>query len=128
MTLKRVLIFLSVVLLAGLVLHQCWQGKSQAERWFFYFERMARDYAGRVLGPERGTSVPVPKELAGNVVEVHEHYVTFSPKQDPGLVLAFAPEGKPPVSRDGRDWTALGNGWYQQQPAVTTSGTRRGGG
>lgn len=112
MTLQRVLIFVSLVLMAGLMLQQCWQSKTASEKWLYFFEDAARDYAGEVLGPGRGTDVPIPDELNGTFIEVNENFVTFSPKQDPDLVLAFSPGGEPAEGDATRSWFSLGDGWY----------------
>ena len=112
MTLKRVLIFLSLVLMFGLMLQQCWQSKTASEKWLYFFEGTARDYAGEVLGPGRGTDVPIPSELSSNSIEVYESFVTFSPKQDPALVLAFSPGGEPAEGDATRSWSSIGDGWY----------------
>ena len=112
MTLKRVLIFLSLMLMVGLMLQQCWQSKTTSEKWLYFFEDVARDYAGEVLGPGRGTDLPIPEELSGTLIEVYESFVTFSPEQDPSLVLAFSPGGEPAENDATRSWSPLGDGWY----------------
>lgn len=112
MTLKRVLIFLSLVLMVGLMLQQCWQSKTASEKWLYFFEDVARDYAGEVLGPGRGADVPIPDELSSTSIEVYENFVTFSPMQDPDLVLAFSPGGEPSEDGTTRSWSSLGDGWY----------------
>jgi len=113
MTGKRVLFALTFMVMIGLMLQQCWQSKSPGEKWLYFFSDAARDYAGDALGPRRGTDVPVPEALDGSNVVVKEHYVTFSPKQDPDLTLAFSPAGPPPQEDlRGRSWKPLGEGWY----------------
>ena len=112
MTLKRVLVFLSLVLMVGLMLQQCWQSKTASEKWLYFFEDVARDYAGEVLGPGRGTDVPIPDELSSTSIEVYENFVTFSPMQDADLVLAFSPGGEPSEGGETRSWSSLGDGWY----------------
>ena len=112
MTLKRVLIFLSLVLMAGLMLQQCWQSRTASEKWLYFFEAAARDFAGEVLGPGRGTDVPIPEELSNNYIEVYEGFVTFSPRQDPTLVMAFSPGGEPAEENTTRSWASIGDGWY----------------
>ena len=112
MTLKRVLIFLSLVLMAGLMLQQCWQSRTASEKWLYFFEGAARDFAGEVLGPGRGTDVPIPEELSNNYIEVYEGFVTFSPRQDPTLVMAFSPGGEPAEENTTRSWASIGDGWY----------------
>ena len=108
MTLKRVLIFLSFVFMVILLLQQCWQSKTPSEKWLYFFGESARDYAGMVLGPGRGTAVPIPEELSGSNVEIFDRFVTFAPKQDPGLILAFSPQGPPP--EEAGSWSAIGDG------------------
>lgn len=124
-TLNRVLIFLSLVLGAGLMLQQCWQGRSDAEKWLYLFDDQARVYAGRVLGPDRGTGLAPPEALAGMTVRVHEEegYVEFSSTMfagdgGPSLDLAFAPAGAPPgpANRPGFTWVRVRDGWYRLQP------------
>lgn len=112
MTVKRALVFLSFVFMAGLMLQQCWQSKSASEKWLYFFGDVARDYAGNVLGPGRGTDIPVPDELSGATIEVYENFVMFSPKQDVRLVLAFLPEGEPVNDDATKSWSPLGDGWY----------------
>ena len=112
MTLKRVLIFLSVILLAGLGMRQCWQSKTDSEKWLYLFGDVAREYAGEVLGPGRGTHVPIPEQLQASEISVHENFVTFSPTQSPGLTLAFSPDGVPAADPSGYPWTSIGNAWY----------------
>lgn len=111
MTVKRVLLFLSFVVMVGLGLQQCWQSKTASEKWLYFFGESARDYAGTVLGPGRGTQVPVPDELSGSQVEIYDSFVTFSPKQDPSLVLAFSPSA-PPAGEGGDTWSHIGDSWY----------------
>lgn len=116
MTGKRVLFVLSFILLIGLTLQQCWQSKSPAEKWLYFFKDTARDYSGIVLGAGRGTNVPVPEELSKTNIEVHERHVTFAPRQEPGLMLAFSPRGAPPADElRGGKWQAIGDGWYLLQ-------------
>ena len=111
MTAVRVLFFFSFVLLVGLLLQQCWQSKTDGEKWLYFFGESAREYADNVLGPGRSTDVLVPEELSGSSIEVFETFVTFSPKQDPGLVLAFSPGG-PPTADPVDPWVDIGDGWY----------------
>lgn len=112
MTLKRVLIFLSVILLVGLSMRQCWQSKTDSEKWLYLFGNVARDYAGEILGPGRGTLVPVPEQLLESEISVYEDFVTFSPSQTLGLTLAFSPEGVPTADPSGYPWMSIGNAWY----------------
>jgi hypothetical protein len=113
MTAKRVLFFLLFIFLIGMLMYQNWQSKPASEKWLYFFGVEARDYAGKVLGPGRGTDVPVPEELGGSEVVVHDGFVTFSSRQGPGLILAFSPAGAPPGEGfGGRPWSALGDGWY----------------
>ena len=116
MNTKRVLFFLLFIVTIGLAMQQYWISKTPGEKWLYFFGDPARDYAGDVLGQGRDTYVPVPQELTGSQVIVHSGFVTFSPKQDPGLVLAFSPAGPPPgEDYEGRFWSALGDGWYLLQ-------------
>lgn len=116
MTGRRVLFVITFMVMVVLMLQQCWHSKSPGEKWLYFFSDAATDYAGEVLGPGRGTSVPPPEALSGANVSVHENHVTFSPKQDPGLVLAFSPTGPPPADdfKSG-SWKPLGNAWYVLQ-------------
>ena len=57
MTVNRMLIFLSFMVMIGLIMQQCWQSKSASEKWLYFFGESARDYAGHVLGP--GETSPV---------------------------------------------------------------------
>jgi len=109
---RRLLIFVSIILLIGLLLQQYWASKSPEEKWLYIFQYPARDYASKVLGSARGTHVPLPEELSGNEVEIQERYVVFAPKQTPQLKLAFAPTGKPPAPGNAQDWFPLEDGWY----------------
>lgn len=124
-TLNRFLAFLTVVLLVAVALQQCWQRKSDAEKWLYLFEEPARQYAGRVLGPERDTGAQPPEPLAQTKVEVHEKegYVVFSSAMFSGdggplLHMAFATEGRPPAPADkpGWAWVRVRDGWYQLLP------------
>lgn len=116
MTSHRMLIFFSVLIVAFVTLQQCWQRKSPSEKWLYVNEHAARDYAGQVLGPGRSARVPMPERLAGSIVTIHDSFVTFSPKQDPDLVLAFSPDAEPPVPvamiTSGEHWAPLRDGWY----------------
>lgn len=112
MSLKRVLIFLSFMLMVGLTLQQCWQSKSPGDKWLYILGEPARDYAGLVLGPDRGAEVPVPEELSTTEIVVHDDHVVFYPKQDPNLVLAFSPAGMPAEDASSESWSRLGDGWY----------------
>ena len=80
-------------------------------------EGAARDYAGQVLGPGRGAKVPVPEPLSRTVINTYDTYVTFSPKNNPQLVLAFSPNAKPPAPEvpgsAGKVWLPLRDSWYQ---------------
>lgn len=125
-TLNRFLIFVTFVLVMGLVLQQCWQRRSDAEKWLYLFDEPARDYAGRVLGPDRGTGLAPPEPLSDMEVQVHERegYVVFtstmfSGDDGPALYMAFAPEGRPPRPEDrpGQDWVGVRDAWYQLRPA-----------
>ena len=125
-TLNRILIFLTIVLAAGLMMQQCWQRKSDAEKWLYLFEDPARDYAGRVLGPDRGTGLLPPEPLKETIVDVHEQegYVVystamFSETGVPTLHLAFSPEGPPPIPEDkpGSTWIPVRDAWYRLRPA-----------
>lgn len=111
MNARRLLVFVSIVVMIGLLVQQYWAAKPPAEKWMYFFKYEAEQYANKVLGPARGTHVPVPEQLSGNEVEIQQQYVVYSPKQSPGLVLAFAPTGKPPP-REGNDWQSLGGTWY----------------
>lgn len=117
MNANRLLIFVTVLVATFFALQNCWQSKSPSEKWLYVHEGAARDYAGQVLGPGRGAKVPVPESLTQTVIKTHETYVTFSPKNDPQLVLAFSPNTKPPAPVDpaaaGKDWLPLGDSWYQ---------------
>jgi len=118
---RRLLIFVSIILLIGLVLQQYWASKSPEEKWLYIFQYPARDYASKVLGPARGSHVPLPEELSGNVVEVRESYVVFAPKQSPQLKMAFAPIGKPPAPDSAQDWFPLEDGWYVLRAGAATN-------
>lgn len=107
----RVLFFLSFVLMAGLLLQQCWQSRTASEKWLYFFGEQARGYADNVLGPGRGTDIPVPDELSGSDIKIFDSFVTFSPKQDASLILAFSPGG-PPAGEVVGSWFAIGDGWY----------------
>jgi len=113
---NRILIFITTLVVLFFALHNCWQSKSPGEKWLYIYEAVARNYAGNVLGPGRGAKVPVPEPLAGNSVTTHEDFVTFASNSIPGLVLAFAPNGKPPAPMDsgyaGRDWLPMRDSWY----------------
>ncbi|MDJ0957300.1 MAG: hypothetical protein QNI91_10595, partial [Arenicellales bacterium] len=50
--------------------------------------------------------------LSSNSIEVYESFVTFSPKQDPNLVLAFSPGGEPAEGDETKFWSSIGDGWY----------------
>ena len=116
MTPARVLFFVSFVLMVGLLLQQCWQSKTASEKWLYFFGESAREYAGLVLGPGHGTEVPIPEDLSGSSIEIFDGFVTFSPKQDPALTLAFSPSG-PPVAEVDDAWTTIGDGWYMRTSA-----------
>lgn len=124
-TLNRFLIFLSIVLLAGLMMQQCWQRKSDAEKWLYIFEEPAREYAGRVLGPDRGTGLPPPESLADTEVTVRadEGYVVylsdmFAGAGRPELRMAFSPGGAPPVpAGHPGGWARVRDSWYWLRPA-----------
>jgi len=125
-TLNRFLIFVTIVLFAALALQQYWQRKSDAEKWLYLFDRPAREYADRVLGPDRGTNPPMPEPLKQMVVEVHEKegYVVFSSAMfsadgKPLLRMAFATDGPPtdPKGETGKRWVPVGDSWYQLQDA-----------
>lgn len=125
-TLNRVLIFLSIVLLAGLMMQQCWQRRSDAEKWLYLFEEPAREYAGRVLGPDRGTGLPPPESLSDMAVDVRaeEGYVVYSSDMftgagKPMLHMAFATAGPPPDPPDqpGSGWVRVRDSWYWLRPA-----------
>lgn len=124
-TLNRFLIFLSIILLAGLAMQQCWQRKSDAEKWLYLFEQPAREYAGRVLGPDRGTGLPPPESLSDMDVDVHpeDGYVVYSSDMfkstgKPVLHMAFALGGPPPVPEDHPGtWARVQDTWYWLRPA-----------
>ncbi len=117
MNTNRVLIFITVLAVAFFALHNCWQSKPASEKWLYMNDGAARDYAGQVLGPGRGAKVPIPETLTHSVIEAYDTYVTFAPKSDSHLVLAFSPNAKPPAPKDpasaGKDWLPLGDSWYQ---------------
>ena len=112
---KRLILFASFMLLAVIMLQQCWQSYSPAEKWLYFFEEPARIYAGQVLGPGRGTEVQVPEALANTNIEVMSDHVVYTPRAEPPVTLAFSPAGRPP-DRDGVLWTPLRNGWYVLGP------------
>lgn len=125
-TLNRFLIFLVLIVLIGLALQQCWQRRPDAEKWLYLFDEPARAYAGRVLGPDRGTGLEPPEPLSDMEVRIHERegYVVFtstmfSGDNGPPLHMAFAPDGRPPAPDDmpGLDWVRVRDGWYQLRPA-----------
>jgi len=112
-TIKRVLFFLIFISMIWFIMHQYWQSKPASEKWLYLFGNVARDYAGNVLGPGRGTNIPVPAKLSGSEIVLQDGFVTFSPRREPGLNLAFSPAGVPPgAGPAGRSWSALGDGWY----------------
>jgi hypothetical protein len=124
-TLNRFLVFISIVLVAALAMQQCWQRKSEAEKWLYIFGEPAREYAGRVLGPDRGRGLPPPESLSEMSIDVHaqEEYVVYSSDMfavadRPELHMAFSPGGPPPVPADrpGR-WTRVRDSWYWLRPA-----------
>lgn len=114
---NRILIFVTILAITFFALHNCWQSKSPSEKWLYIYENAARDYAGNVLGPGRNAKVPIPEQLAGNSVTIHEHFVTFMSNSNPPLVLAFAPNGKPTVLANsgaaGREWLLVRDSWYE---------------
>ncbi len=116
MNANRLLIFITVLLVVFFALQNCWQGKPLSEKWLYMNEGAARDYAGQVLGPGRGAKVPIPGSLSQTLVTTYDTYVTFSPKDNPRLVLAFSPDVEPPQPRDpalaGRHWLPLRDSWY----------------
>lgn len=124
-TLNRFLIFVSIVLVAALAMQQCWQRKSDAEKWLYIFGEPAREYAGRVLGPDRGTGLPPPDSLSKLDIDVHaeEGYVVYSSDMFAGagtplLHMAFAPGGPPPAPADRPGhWARVRDSWYRLQPA-----------
>lgn len=125
-TLNRALMFLTIMLVAAVLMQQCWQRKPDAEKWLYLFEDPAREYAGRVLGPDRGTGLLPPEPLKETQVDVHEQegYVVFSSAmfsetREPTLHLAFSPEGPPPAPKDklGVAWVSVRDAWYQLRPA-----------
>lgn len=125
-TLGRFLVFLALVAMIALGLQQCWQSKSNAEKWLYLFEEAAREHAGRVLGPDRGTGLQPPEALSEMQVDVHapEGYVVFSSAMfsqtgDYSLHLAFSPEGPPPSPADkpALRWVPVRDAWYQLRPA-----------
>lgn len=125
-TLNRFLIFVTLILLIGVMMQQCWQRRPDAEKWLYMFDEPARDYAARVLGPDRGTGLAPPEVLSDMEVQVHERegYVVFTSNmfaRDGGSVLhmAFAPQGRPAVPEDaaGMGWARVRDGWYQLRPA-----------
>ncbi len=111
MNTRRLLIFLSIVVAVFFFVKHRWDIKSPTEKWMEFNKYPAQDYANKVLGPARGTHVPVPDELSGNNVDIRNSYVIYAPKQSPELILAFAPAGKPPAD-NGKDWLAIGDSWY----------------
>ncbi len=117
MSTNRLLIFITVLMVIFFALRNCWQSKPPGEQWLFFHESAARDYAGQVLGPGRGAKAPIPQPLTGTVITTYATYVTFSPKNNPELVLAFSPNAEPPAPKDpaaaGQGWLPLGNSWYQ---------------
>ena len=117
MNVNRLLIFVTVLVAIFLALHNCWQSKPPSEKWLYMNEAAARDYAGQVLGPGRGAKVPIPESLTHTVIKTYDTYVTFSPNNNPRLMLAFSPDAKPPAPIDpasvGKDWLPLGDSWYQ---------------
>ncbi len=121
---RRLLIFVSIVIMIGVLVQQNWASKTPDEKWLYLFKYPAQQYANKVLGPGQGSHVPVPEELSGNNVEVQERYVVFAPKQPPDLVLAFAPVEKPPA-RDGKDWRSLGDSWYMLQVSALPQPAKR---
>jgi hypothetical protein len=112
---KRLILFFSFLLLVVIMLQQCWQRYSPAEKWLYFFEEPARIYAGQVLGPDRGTEVKVPEALANTNIEVRDDHVVFTPRNDPPVSLAFAPAGRPP-DHGGMAWSSLRDGWYVLGP------------
>jgi hypothetical protein len=108
---KRFILFATFMLFVVVMLQQCWQNYSPAEKWLYFFEEPARIYAGQVLGPGRGMEVQVPEALAKTDIEVLDNHVVFKPRNDPPVTLAFAPSGKPP-DRDGVGWAPLRDGWW----------------
>lgn len=120
MNARRLLIFVSLVVVIGLALQQYWAGKSATEKWLYFNDYPARQYANKVLGPARGKHVPLPEELSGHTVDVHDKYVVFTATRlTPPLQMAFAPVEKPPPPAPDKDWAALGDGWYVLQSAST---------
>lgn len=124
-TLGRFLVFLALVATVALGLQQCWQRKSDAEKWLYLFEEPAREYAARVLGPDRGRDLPPPEGLSEMEVEVNAPagYVVFSSAMfsetgDSSLHLAFSPQGAPPDPDDkpALGWTPVRDAWYQLRP------------
>ena len=113
MNARRLLIFVSLVVMIGLALQQYWVRKTPPEKWLYFNDYPARQYANKVLGPARGTDLPLPEELSAHTVKVHDKYVVFTAtKLTPPLTMAFAPVEKPPAPGRGSDWVMLGDGWY----------------
>jgi hypothetical protein len=117
MNANRLLIFVTVLVVVFFALQNCWQGKPPSEKWLYMNEGAARDYAGQVLGTGRGAKVPIPESLSHTVIKTYDTYVTFSPKNDPQLILAFSSNAKPPAPKDpasaGQGWLPLRDSWYQ---------------
>ena len=120
MSLKRVLVFLSFMLMVGLMLQQCWQSRSPGEKWLYILGDPARDYAGLVLEPSmqwlvfsvlavfsmvffrkrvfqklRGNSAEYKDGLAGGMIRLQESL-------DPGQSCR--------QSYRGTDWTVRNRG------------------
>jgi len=126
-TRNRFLLFLTLILAAYLSLQQCWQRKPDAEKWLYLFDEPARVYAGRVLGPERGTGLQPSEPLSDMEVRVHERegFVVFSSdmftgRGGPVLHMAFSPDGPPqaPDDHPGFAWVRVRDAWYQLRPAT----------
>jgi len=126
-TLHRFLLFIAFVALIAVSLQQCWQRKSDAEKWLYLFEEPARDYAGRVLGPDRGTGLAPPEALSAMLVDIDaaRGYVVFASDMfaEDGvfsLRMAFSPGGPPPDPEDkpAMGWQRVRDAWYQLRPTL----------
>ncbi len=112
---KLIIIFVSIVVIGGLILGLYWKQMSNAEKWLLFNKNVALQYSKQLLAIQPTQNVP--NELIDMHISTKAGIVTFdSSNQDRYFVIAYSPYRAPaPINFKEQtiSWKELESNWYE---------------